>query len=130
MLEAGKRHKEETGESLWVSRWDIVPIPEHLRKHLVSDAISEFPVETARSMFDFNAEDVVGNIAPRPLMLLHAAEDSVTPTEQSLRMFDRAGQPTDLILLSDVDHWPLAGEKPRAEAMMKDWLDVYLPVGG
>ena len=128
MLEAGKRHKEETGESLWVSRWDIVPIPEHLRKYLTSDAISEFPVETARSMFDFNAEDVVGNIAPRPLMLLHAANDSVTPTEQSLRMFDRAGQPTDLILLSDVDHWPLAGEKPRAEATMKDWLDVYLPV--
>ena len=81
-------------------------------------------------MMEFNAEEVVGNIAPRPLMLLHASNDSVIPTEQSLLLFERAGQPTDLILLSDVDHWPLAGEKPRARDIIKDWLDVYLPVEG
>ena len=28
-----------------------------------------FPAETAQSMFDFRADDVVGKIAPRPLLL-------------------------------------------------------------
>ncbi len=30
MLEEGRRHREKTGVSMWVSSWDIVPIPEHL----------------------------------------------------------------------------------------------------
>lgn len=129
MLEQGRRHREETGGSLWVKRWDIVPIPEEMRAHLPANTIFEFPAETAQSMYDFNAEEVVGAIAPRPLLLLHAAADSVTPTEQSLRLFERAGQPTDLVLLSDVDHWPLAGEAPRARDIIRRWLDLYLPVG-
>ncbi len=49
-------------------------------------------------MFDFRAEEVVGKIAPRPLMLLHTADDQVTPTEQSLRLFERAGMPTEIYL--------------------------------
>ena len=128
MLAEGKRVREQTGESLRVDRWDIVPIPEHLRAHLPANTILEFPAETAHSMFDFRADDVAGKIAPRPLLLLHAAADSVTPTEQSLSLFAHAGQPTDLVLLSDVDHWPLAGEKPRARAIVRDWLGVYLPL--
>ena len=34
MLAEGKRHREKTGQSLMVPRYDIVPIPEHLRGHL------------------------------------------------------------------------------------------------
>ncbi len=128
MLAEGKRVRAETGKSLRVDRWDIVPIPEPLRAHLPANTILEFPAETAQSMFDFTADDVAGDIAPRPLLLLHASADSVTPTEQSLSLFAHAGQPTDLVLLSDVDHWPLAGEKPRARAIVKDWLGVYLPL--
>ena len=45
------------------------------------------------------AEDVVGKIAPRPL-LIHAAKDFVTPTEQSIALFERAGHPAELHLFS------------------------------
>src|SRR5262245_63355555 len=34
MLAEGKRHRERTGQSLMVPRYDIVPIPEHLRSNL------------------------------------------------------------------------------------------------
>ncbi len=34
MLAEGKRHREKTGQSLMVPRYDIVPIPQHLRGHL------------------------------------------------------------------------------------------------
>jgi predicted acyl esterase len=35
MLEAGRKHKEATGQSLQVSRYAIVPMPEHLRNHVL-----------------------------------------------------------------------------------------------
>jgi dipeptidyl aminopeptidase/acylaminoacyl peptidase len=128
MLEQGKKHKAETGQSLMVPRYDIVPIPQHLRGGLSSGGHTEFPAETAQSMFDFRADDVVGNIAPRPLLLLHSANDSVTPTEQSIEMFKRAGQPADLILLSDVDHFTFGENNPRVRNVVADWLIKYFPL--
>ena len=93
MLAEGKRHREKTGKSLMVPRYDIVPIPEHLRGHLAQNSIQMFTAETAQSMYDFRADDVIGKAAGRPILLLHSSVDSVTPTEQSIEMFKRAGQP-------------------------------------
>lgn len=128
MLERNRRHKAETGKSLIVSRWDVVPIPEHLRKNLSSKALTQLPADTAQSMYDFRAEEVVGNIAPRPLMLLHTANDQVTPTEQSIRMFERAGMPTELYLITGESHFPLAGEGQPARTIIKSWLDRFFPL--
>lgn len=128
MLADGKAHFERTGESKIVSRYDIVPIPEHLRKNVVKNSVQEFPVDTAQSMFDFCAEEVVGNIAPRPLLLMHAAKDSVTPTEQSIELFKRAGQPTELHLLTDVDHFLLSESNVRAIEILKGWLQRFCPL--
>ena len=127
MLERGRLHREETGQSLMVPRFDIVPIPERLRHNMSAGGVMEFPAETAQSMFDFRADDVVGNIAPRPLLLLHSAQDSVTPTEQSVEMFKRAGRPTDLHLLDDVDHFTFGEQNPRVRAIVGDWLGKYFP---
>jgi alpha-beta hydrolase superfamily lysophospholipase len=87
-----------------------------------------FPAETAQSMFDFRADDVVGKIAPRPLLLIHAANDSVTPTEQSVEMFRRAGQPAELHLFSDADHFMFAETSTRVWSVLCDWLANYFPV--
>ncbi len=43
LLEQGRKHKQETGKSMWISRFDAVPIPEHLRKNLSPKAIMEIP---------------------------------------------------------------------------------------
>jgi uncharacterized protein len=128
MLAEGKRHRAQTGQSLMVPRWDIVPIPEHLRGHLAPGSILSFPAETAQSMYDFRAEEVVGNIAPRPLLILHSAHDSVTPTEQSVEMFKRARQPTDLHLFDGTDHFMFAESNARVRTVLVDWLQRYFPV--
>lgn len=127
MLAEGKRVRETTGKSLMVPRYDIVPIPPELRGHVVAGSIQMFPAETAQSMFDFRADDVVGNIAPRPLLLLHSSVDSVTPTEQSVEMFKRAGQPTDLHLFAETDHFMFAEENTRVRSVIVDWLAKYFP---
>jgi uncharacterized protein len=136
MLEEGKAHRARTGQSLMVPRYDIVPIPDHVKQNLdkqgvgmlAPGSVEMFPAETAQSMFDFRAEDVVGNIAPRPLLLIHAAKDSVTPTEQSIEMFKRAGQPAELHLFAGLDHFLFAEKSTRVWNMMRQWLDTYFPV--
>ena len=135
MLAEGRAHRERTGQSLMVSRYDIVPIPQHVRDNLARQSVEMlaanhvemFPAETAQSMFDFRAEDVVGRIAPRPLLLIHSACDSVTPTEQSIEMFKRAGQPAELHLFSGLDHFLFAENSARVWGVMRDWLANYFP---
>ena len=128
MLEEGKRHRERTGKSLMVPRYDIVPIPEKLRNRMSHGSIMEFPAETAQSMNDFRADEQIGNISPRPVLLLHSANDSVTPTYESIEMFKRARQPAELHLLSDVDHFTFSEENPRLTRIVAEWLEKYFPV--
>jgi len=128
MLEEGRRHRERTGESLMVSRWDIVPIPEHLRGNLSKNSAEQFPAEVPQSMYNFCAEDVVGDIAPRPLLLLHSSDDSVTPTEQSVALFQKANQPCDLHLFAETDHFMFAEDNVRVREIVKSWLAKFFPV--
>jgi dipeptidyl aminopeptidase/acylaminoacyl peptidase len=127
-LEQGRRHRAKTGKSLMMPRFDIVPIPVHLRKNLVGNAIMEFPAETAMSMMDFRANDVVADISPRPLLLLHPANDTVTPTSQAVGLFMRAKQPADMHLVSGVDHFMLNDDQGLVKRILEDWLAKHFPV--
>lgn len=128
ILNKGREHKHETGESAWMSRFDAVPIPPALRKNLSPKAIMEIPTETAWSMMNFRADDVVANIAPRPLLLFHTANDTITPTIESVRMWEKAGYPKELMLVDTTAHFPLAPkDAPRSMTMMKGWLDKFFP---
>src|SRR6202789_582422 len=135
MLEQGRATLARTGKSLMVPREEIVPIPGRVdanldRQHvqmLATHSVEMFPAETAQSMLDFRAEDVVGKIAPRPLLLIHAANDSVTPTEQSVEMFKRAGQPAELYLFSGLDHFLFNENSTRVWNVLRDWLAAYFP---
>jgi uncharacterized protein len=135
MLAEGRACRERTGKSLMVPRGDIVPVPDRVRQNLekqnvqmlATNSVEMFPAETAQSMFDFRADDVVGRIAPRPLLLIHAANDSVTPTEQSVEMFKRAGEPTELHLFSGLDHFLFNEDSARVWNLLRDWLGRYFP---
>jgi hypothetical protein len=114
---------------MMVPRYDIVPIPPALRGNVAKGSIMEFPFEVVESMYTFRANDVVGKVAPRPLLLLHPAKDSVTPTEQSIDLFWHAGQPTDLHLVAGVDHFVLSENNPLVVNLVRNWLEKYFPVG-
>jgi hypothetical protein len=126
MMAEGRKRLAK-GESMMVPRFDIVPIPPHLRATLSKGSYMEFPYEVVESMYNFKANEVVGNISPRPLLLVHPANDSVTPTEQSIELFQHAKQPTDLHLVANVDHFILSDDNPIVVDVLKDWLRKYLP---
>jgi hypothetical protein len=127
MLEEGNGYRARTGKPLMVPRYDIVPIPQHLRGHLAANSVQAFAWETVRSMYDFRADDVVAGMKGRPLLLLHSSVDSVTPTEQSVELFKRADQPTDLHLFAETDHFMFAESNTRVRTVILDWLEKYFP---
>ncbi len=127
MIADGQQQRARTGKTVTVPRFDVVPIPMQMRGLLPPGSLMEFPLETVESMMAFRANDVVGNIAPRPLLLLHSAKDSVTPTEQSVDMFNHAGQPTDLHLMADVDHFMFSHQNPLVADLIHNWLDKHFP---
>jgi hypothetical protein len=59
---------------------------------------------------------------------MHAAKDSVCPSSQSIELFRRAGQPTELHLLADVDHFMFAEGNIRARDILSGWLQRYFPL--
>jgi uncharacterized protein len=127
MIDEGRRRKQR-GESMMVPRFDIVPIRPELRANLAPGSILEFPFEVVESMYAFTANDMVAKIAPRPLLLVHPANDTVTPTEQSVDLFLHAGQPTDLHLFADVDHFLFGDGNPMVQNVLRDWLARYFSV--
>jgi len=128
MMKEGRR-RSRSGKPMMVPRYDIVPIPPRLRGNLAPGSIMAFPFEVVESMYAFNANEVVGRIAPRPLLLLHSASDSVTPTEQSVELFARAGKPTDLHLIADVDHFMFSEGNTLVVNLVRNWLDKHFPPG-
>ena len=127
MLAAGKAYRKEHSKPMMVSRFDIVPIPLHLRQGLPSNSVMDFSVDTAQSIFDFMPEKKLAQLAPRPLLLLHAAIDSVTPTSESSEMFKLAKKPTELHLFDDVEHFMMGESDPRGEGVITQWLAKYFP---
>ncbi len=127
MLDAGKGHRERTGKPMMVPRYDIVPIPQHLRNNLSNNSIEMFTWDTVRSMVDFRADDVIGRAEGRPILLLHSSIDSVTPTEQSIEMFKRSKSPCDLHLFAETDHFMFAESNTRVRSVIFDWLEQYFP---
>ena len=126
MMQEG-RARRARGEQLMVPRFDIVPIAPALRGNLSPGSILEFPFDVVESMYTFRANDVVGRIAPRPLLLIHPSVDTVTPTEQSIDLFKFAGQPTDLHLFAQTDHFLFSEENPVVLATVSAWLKKFIP---
>ena len=129
-LTEGIRHREQTGKSLMLPRYDIVPVPPRLREYISKDPKSsmEFPAETPLSMFLFQPEEMIGRISPRPVLLLHGAGDSVTPASESIELFRRARPPAELHLIEGADHFMFAEDNPRVVNLVRGWVERFFPL--
>jgi uncharacterized protein len=129
-LTNGIRQREQTGKSLMVPRYDIVPVPPKIRSYIENDpkSVMQFTAETPLSMFLFQPEEMIGRIAPRPVLLLHGAGDSVTPASESMQLFSRAGSPCELHLIEGADHFMFAEENPRVVRLVHDWVEHFFPL--
>src|SRR5260370_660910 len=59
--------------------------------------------------------------------IVRAVNESVQPAEQSIELFKRAAQPTELHLISDADHFMFGEGNTRVWELLRGWLDDYFP---
>ena len=128
MMADGIRHRETTGRSMMVHRFDIFEMPKDLQKNLASNnSLMHFTAETAAGFFMFRPEDMIAEIAPRPVLILHSARDRVCNFEEAFSLMRRALPPVELHLIDGVDHFMFVDPDPRVGAMLHNWLDRFFP---
>jgi uncharacterized protein len=129
MMEDGIRHRELTGTSRMIHRFDIFEMPKELQVNLTSNnSLMQFTAETAVGFFMFRPEEMIGRIAPRPILILHSARDRVCKYEEAFSMARLARPPFELHLLDGADHFMFVDSDPRVGFILRNWLDRYFPV--
>lgn len=65
---------------------------------------ADVTLESAEAYLRFRPEDTVSRIAPRPLLLIHGADNHLHSPDESRSIFDKAGEPKYLVLLEGAGH--------------------------
>jgi alpha/beta superfamily hydrolase len=78
------------------------------------------PTAWIEGFYSVKAEDAIGAIAPRPVLIVHGTEDEVVPVEHAHRLFAQAGEPRELVPLDGVLH--RLRQEPRALQAAVTWL--------
>jgi len=100
-----------TGQSARVDPLDIV-VPDPDSRAFLEAAYREYPqmkcdlpLETAEALVEFRPEALVDRIAPRPVCLIHGADDRLVPPDESRHLFARAGEPRRLAIVPGMRHF-------------------------
>jgi pimeloyl-ACP methyl ester carboxylesterase len=129
LMADGIRHRETTGQSLMVHRFDIFEMPKELQVNLTSnDSLMQFTAETAVGFFMFRPEEMVAKIAPRPILILHSARDRVCNFEEAFSLMRRALPPIELHLIDGADHFMFVDPDPRVGFILRNWLEKFFPL--
>lgn len=139
-LEEDRRARILTGRSEYVHTLEVMvpdPLTQEFWDKTTPKALTLFPhlgtqitLESADAVMDFKPESVVDRIAPRPILWIHAAEDTLVPPEESQIMHERAREPKKLVILKGFTHWEVyrgeGFEQVMAHAL--EWYRRWLPV--
>jgi uncharacterized protein len=111
-----------------IHRFDMFEMPKALQVNLTSNnSLMQFTADTALGFFMFRPEEFAEQIAPRPLLILHSARDSVTRYEEAFSLVRRARPPVELHLFDGTDHFMFVNADARVTATLRGWLERYLP---
>jgi len=88
---------------------------------------TDVPLSAADEILRYRPIDVVGNIAPRGLMLIAVEDDDVTPTDHAIRLYEAAGSPKKLIMQRNTTHYAAYEQYgDRVIPQVVDWFDACL----
>jgi dipeptidyl aminopeptidase/acylaminoacyl peptidase len=138
LLERSRKDREQrvlTGKSEMTERADIL-LPDRQSAALAAaarknnpNAVSTIPAEFIDETLQFHAEWVVDKIAPRPLLLITTDDDRLVPPEESISLYEKAGEPKRLAVLKGYGHYEVYVEPAFSEVMRETlaWLAEHLP---
>jgi dipeptidyl aminopeptidase/acylaminoacyl peptidase len=124
-LEKDRRARVVKGESEYVDFAEIlVPTPPEEKLYASAELKAlriTFPLETAEDIISYKPEKVVHEISPRPLLLIGGDQDYLVGWEESVRLYELAKEPKELIMLPGMTHYDVysAGFAPTMEAALR-----------
>jgi pimeloyl-ACP methyl ester carboxylesterase len=98
------------GESELVHPFEVVRLDEVTRDYVESELYkfegygSKISLESADYLLRFRPDTLVERIAPRPLLLIHGAENRLHPPSESEELYRGAGEPKELVMLAGSGH--------------------------
>ena len=127
-IEADRGHRASTGRSETTSPWDIVRLDLDSRTdQYVGDELYRAPgfgsgvtLESADYLLRFQPAAVASRISPRPLLVVHGAENQLHRPEEAQHLYEAAGEPKRIELLEGRGHteW-MADENPVFQQLVE-----------
>jgi hypothetical protein len=123
-----------SGRSEITSPWDIVRLNLDTRTHgYVGEELSKAPnfgtgvtLESADSLLRFCPERVARQIAPRPLLIVHGAQNELYKPIEAQSLYDHAHEPKQLRFLEHTGHTEWMFDDSPAFSTLIRWLDDFL----
>jgi fermentation-respiration switch protein FrsA (DUF1100 family) len=134
-LDEDWREQVRSGTSRMVDRTYIM-LPDPPSRTAIEATLAQFPnmcrqlpLETARAVLDFHPEDMVGRIAPRPILFVVAELDGLVLNELTRELYDRAGEPKRWVVIPGLQHYEIYAPEhlPKALAETSAWYTKHLP---
>jgi hypothetical protein len=123
------------GDSEFVNREEIL-LPDRQSASLAAEArrnnpaaVNTIPLEYIDDTLQFHAEWVVDKIAPRPVLFIASDGDRLVPSEESVQLHARAGEPKKLVVLKGYGHYEVYTEPAFTQVMAATlaWYREHLP---
>jgi fermentation-respiration switch protein FrsA (DUF1100 family) len=90
---------------------------------------NEVTLRTWELYDEYEPAAFIERIAPTPLLMIVAADDVMTPAEDSLAAYERAGQPKHLVVVPGGHYAPVTEQFGRTSAAARDWFLEHLGAG-
>jgi uncharacterized protein len=131
---ADRKHRTATGRSEVTDPWDIVRLNLDARtSDYVGEELYKTPdfgsgvtLESADFLLRFSPERVVHQIAPRPLLIVHSAENELYKPIEAWSLYENARAPKRLQFLEDAGHTEWMFDNSPALSRLVGWLDDFL----
>ena len=130
-----RERRLRTGESTYVER-NTVLLPDRQSLELATAArrnnpaaVGALPLDYVDETLAFNPEWVVDKIAPRAVLFITSDQDRLVPPEESIHLYERAGEPRKLVILKGYGHYEVYTEPAFSEVMRETiaWYQRYVP---
>jgi fermentation-respiration switch protein FrsA (DUF1100 family) len=109
-LAEDRRERVLHGRLQYVQAKDIVPEPESTTK-LFDQILHQYPqwsreitLASGEALIAYKPESVAPHISPRAILWLHGEADERVSMEESMSMYEKAGNPKKLVLLPGLGH--------------------------
>jgi uncharacterized protein len=131
---ADRKYRSTTGRSEITDPWDIVRLNLDERTDgYVGEELYKTPqfgsgvtLESADFLLRFSPERVVHRIAPRPLLIVHSAENELYKPIEARSLYEHAREPKRLQFLEDAGHTEWMFDDNPALSKIVGWLDGFL----